>query len=44
MAGIIILTNAITASELLVGVKLADNEVRRNKRSAFVEHILNFEI
>ena len=32
---------AITASELLVGVKLADNEVRRNKRSAFVEHILN---
>lgn len=32
---------AITASELLLGVKLADNEVRRNKRSAFVEHILN---
>ena len=32
---------AITASELLVGVKLADNEIRRNKRSAFVEHILN---
>ena len=32
---------AITVSELLVGVKLADNEARRNKRSAFVEHILS---
>ncbi|MFI4984335.1 MAG: PIN domain-containing protein [Rickettsiales bacterium] len=32
---------AITASELLVGVKLADSEVRRTKRSAFVEHILS---
>jgi tRNA(fMet)-specific endonuclease VapC len=32
---------AITASELLVGVRMADNELRRNKRSAFVEHILS---
>ncbi len=36
-----IFITTITASELLVGVKLADNETRRNKRSAFVEHILN---
>ena len=32
---------SITASELLVGVKLADSEARRNKRAVFVEHILN---
>ncbi len=32
--------SAITASELLVGVHLANSEARRNKRRAFVEGIL----
>jgi predicted nucleic acid-binding protein len=32
--------SAVTASELLIGVHRADNEARRNKRSAFVEAIL----
>ena len=31
---------AITVSELLMGVHRADNEVRRNRRSEFVEAIL----
>lgn len=32
--------SAVTCSELLVGVHLADTEVRRLKRSAFVEGVL----
>ncbi len=32
--------SAITVSELLVGVHLANSEARRNKRKAFVESIL----
>ncbi|NJM75231.1 MAG: type II toxin-antitoxin system VapC family toxin [Acaryochloridaceae cyanobacterium RU_4_10] len=32
--------SAITVSELLVGVRLANSEARRNRRSAFVEGLL----
>lgn len=32
--------SAITVSELLMGVHRADNEARRNRRSAFVEAII----
>jgi len=32
--------SVITASELLVGVQLADSEARRQRRSAFVESVL----
>lgn len=32
---------AITASELLMGVNLAGDEVKKSRRSVFVEHILN---
>lgn len=32
--------SAVTVSELLIGVHLADNEGRRNRRSAFVEAII----
>lgn len=34
--------SAITVSELLVGVHLANSEARRNQRSAFVESLLSF--
>jgi len=32
--------SVVTASELLVGVQLADSEARRKRRSAFVESVL----
>jgi tRNA(fMet)-specific endonuclease VapC len=34
--------SAITVSELLVGVHLANSEARRNQRSAFVESLISF--
>ncbi len=33
--------SAVTVSELLMGVHRADNEARRNRRSAFVETIIS---
>lgn len=33
--------SAITVTELLIGVSRADNEERRIKRSAFVEHVIS---
>ena len=33
--------SAITVTELLVGVSRADNEERRMRRSAFVEHVIS---
>lgn len=33
--------SAITVSELLVGVHLANSEARRNQHKAFVEGVLN---
>jgi predicted nucleic acid-binding protein len=35
-----VFVSAVTVSELLMGVHRADNESRRNRRSAFVEAIL----